>query len=93
MPGNGFSWAHPTEATLTCAIPPNTLTHPNGTPIDTTSNNQTEWGSYHGFKSRHPGGVQFLLADGTVHFISNTISLGTYRGLASYAGNEPVTLP
>lgn len=88
QPGNGFSWAHSVEATLTCAIPPNYLKHANGTPIDVTSNNQSEWGSYHGFKSRHTGGVQFAYGDGSVHFVRDTIPLSTYRALASYNGGE-----
>jgi prepilin-type N-terminal cleavage/methylation domain-containing protein/prepilin-type processing-associated H-X9-DG protein len=91
QPGNGFSWAHSVEATLTCAMPPNNLKHPNGTPINTTSTNQKEWGSYHGFKSRHPGGVQFLYGDGSVRFIHDSIALGTYRAMASYKGGEVVS--
>ncbi|HJZ54992.1 MAG TPA: DUF1559 domain-containing protein [Gemmataceae bacterium] len=88
QPGNGFAWAHSVEATLTCAMPPNNLKHTNGNPINTTSNSASEWGSYHGFKSRHTGGVQFVYADGSVHFIPNSITLGTYRALASYKGGE-----
>jgi prepilin-type N-terminal cleavage/methylation domain-containing protein len=93
MPGSGFAWAHSAECTLTCSIPPNNFTHPNGTSVDTTSSNQVEWGDYHGFKSRHPGGLQFVHADGSVHFISNTIPLGTYRALATFSGGEVVTPP
>jgi prepilin-type N-terminal cleavage/methylation domain-containing protein/prepilin-type processing-associated H-X9-DG protein len=93
MPGSGYAWAHSAECTLTCAMPPNNFTHPNGTPVDTTSQNQSEWGDFHGFKSRHTGGVQFVYADGSVHFISNTIPLGTYRALATYNGGEAVNPP
>lgn len=48
----------------------------------------TEWGSFHGFKSKHPVGVEFVYADGSVHFVKDTIPLSTYRGLASFAGGE-----
>ncbi|EAQ80634.1 DUF1559 family PulG-like putative transporter [Blastopirellula marina] len=34
-----------------------------------------------GFGSLHPGGAQFLFADGSVHFLPETISLGTYDNL------------
>ncbi len=88
QPGNGFSWAHAVEATLTCAMPPNYIKHTNGTPINVTSTDQAEWGSYHGFKSKHTGGVQFVYADGSVHFVRDAIPLSTYRALASYAGGE-----
>ena len=88
QPGNGFSWAHLVEATLSCAMPPNNINHPNGTPIDVNSTNASEWGSYHGFKSKHTGGVQFVYADGSVHFVTNSVPLSTYRALANYAGGE-----
>lgn len=90
QPGNGFAWAHSVEATLTCAIPPNTLRHANGTPINLTSEDQREWGTYHGFKSRHAGGVQFVLADGSTRFVRDSIPLGTYRAFASYKGGEVI---
>jgi prepilin-type N-terminal cleavage/methylation domain-containing protein len=93
MPGSGFAWVHTAECTLTCAIPPNNFTHLNGTPVNTTSSSQIEWGDFHGFKSRHVGGVQFVYADGSVHFITNTIPLGTYRAMATFKGGEAVTPP
>ena len=88
VPGSGTAWAHPVEASATCATPPNYLKHANGTPINLASDDQSEWGSFHGFKSKHPGGVQFVYADGSVHFVKDTIPLSTYRGLASFAGGE-----
>jgi prepilin-type N-terminal cleavage/methylation domain-containing protein/prepilin-type processing-associated H-X9-DG protein len=84
--GEGYSWAMTVDATLTCAIPPNAMK--NGARIPWSS-----WGDFHGFKSQHSGGAQFVFADGSVHFISNSIALGTYRSLATYNGGEPVTLP
>jgi prepilin-type N-terminal cleavage/methylation domain-containing protein/prepilin-type processing-associated H-X9-DG protein len=93
QPGNGFAWAHAVEATASCAMPPNNIKRTNGTPIDVTSMDQAHWGSYHGFKSRHAGGVQFVFADGGVRFVTNSIPLGTYRALASYAGGEVADLP
>jgi len=86
--GNGFSWAHSVEATLTCAMPPNTFTRANGSAINFTSGSASHWGTYHGFKSRHTGGVHFLFADATARFIDNAIPLGTYRAMASYSGGE-----
>ena len=38
--------------------------------------------------SRHTGGVHTLLADGSVRFISDNISLETWRGLGTRAGKE-----
>ena len=45
----------------------------------------------HSFKpprSLHTGGVNLLLADGSVRFIADTINLETWRGLGSRSGNE-----
>ena len=38
--------------------------------------------------SRHPGGVQLLLCDGSVHFVNNSIDLRTWRRLGSRAEQE-----
>jgi prepilin-type N-terminal cleavage/methylation domain-containing protein/prepilin-type processing-associated H-X9-DG protein len=42
-------------------------------------------------RSRHPGGVNALFVDGSVHFIKNTVSVATYRALATIAGGEVVS--
>jgi prepilin-type processing-associated H-X9-DG protein len=40
------------------------------------------------FWSRHPGGCQFLLCDGSVRFIKQTLTPLVFRALASRAGGE-----
>jgi len=45
------------------------------------------WGSY------HPGGIQFVLCDGAVQFINNTIDINLLADLATIAGGEPSQLP
>jgi prepilin-type N-terminal cleavage/methylation domain-containing protein/prepilin-type processing-associated H-X9-DG protein len=40
-------------------------------------------------RSRHPGGVNSLLADGGVRFFSDSIELQIWRGLTSTRGEEP----
>jgi len=44
-----------------------------------------------GFKSYHPGGSNMLFADGSVHFLKNSINLITYNALGSRAGGEVVS--
>jgi prepilin-type N-terminal cleavage/methylation domain-containing protein/prepilin-type processing-associated H-X9-DG protein len=44
-----------------------------------------------GFVSRHPGGANFLFADGSVKFLKKTISLPTYCALGSRNGGEVVS--
>jgi prepilin-type N-terminal cleavage/methylation domain-containing protein/prepilin-type processing-associated H-X9-DG protein len=82
--GNPFalSWAHSVEAVHNCSMPPNAR-QPNGQPYPTTDL-ATNWG----FKSQHPGGVQFAYTDGSVRFINDAIALGTYRALATIKGGE-----
>jgi prepilin-type N-terminal cleavage/methylation domain-containing protein/prepilin-type processing-associated H-X9-DG protein len=45
------------------------------------------------FGSMHPGGTHFGMADGSVHFIAQTINLGVYKSLASRNGGEVAALP
>ncbi|MGP0069446.1 MAG: DUF1559 domain-containing protein [Isosphaeraceae bacterium] len=58
----------------------------------------------YGFRSLHPGGANFLFGDGSVHFLKQTINMGTptwsttgtnmtgvYRQLSTRAGGETVS--
>ena len=40
------------------------------------------------FGSRHPGGAQYVFADGSVHFLSETINFQVYQDLATTNGGE-----
>jgi prepilin-type N-terminal cleavage/methylation domain-containing protein/prepilin-type processing-associated H-X9-DG protein len=42
-------------------------------------------------RSRHPGGVNTLLADGSVHFIKNSVSQITWWALGTKAGGEVIS--
>ena len=63
--------------------------------FDTTSggancNNWSSWMTSMGFKSSHQGGAHFLMADGTVRFINQTISYTTYQRLGCRRDGKPV---
>jgi prepilin-type N-terminal cleavage/methylation domain-containing protein/prepilin-type processing-associated H-X9-DG protein len=80
-------WPYANNANGTCAIPPNVKSPGGGNyPAGNWQNNES-------FRSRHPGGLQFATADGSVHFINDTIDLAVYRALATINGGESVSLP
>jgi prepilin-type processing-associated H-X9-DG protein len=74
-------WFHSNSAASTCAIP---LNHA------ATLQNPFRWQNNLGFASRHIGGGNFLLVDGSVRFVSNSVDVELYRNLATIAGGEVV---
>lgn len=81
------SWPYANNAYGTCAIPPNAKSPGGGTFPS------SDWPNTWSFRSRHPGGLNFAYADGSVHFIDNAIDLSVYRAMATVAGGEAVTAP
>jgi prepilin-type N-terminal cleavage/methylation domain-containing protein len=77
------SWPWFNHATGTCAIYPNS--HKMGF-------GPGDWANVYSFRSNHPMGLQFAMADGSVHFVRENINPAIYRALASRAGGEPVTI-
>jgi prepilin-type N-terminal cleavage/methylation domain-containing protein/prepilin-type processing-associated H-X9-DG protein len=66
-----------------CNIPLNNLINVPAEAIDITA-----WWDQQGFRSRHPGGAQFCLVDGSVRFIAETIGNATYRTACTRDGEE-----
>ena len=46
-----------------------------------------------GFKSLHPGGANFCMGDGSVHFFAESIDYRLYNNLGTRAGGEVVEYP
>jgi prepilin-type processing-associated H-X9-DG protein len=46
----------------------------------------TQW--YSAARSKHIGGVNVGMADGSIRFVSNGISLATWRALGTISGGE-----
>ncbi len=88
--GQRSSWWHPNSSGAwgititplntwnTCDFArPHQITHPDCTASDC-------WNFTYGFRSKHPGGVNFVLADASVRFISETIEHATvFQALGS----------
>jgi prepilin-type N-terminal cleavage/methylation domain-containing protein/prepilin-type processing-associated H-X9-DG protein len=53
------------------------------------SNNPTRFSS----RSRHPGGVQSTMCDGSVRFTPRTVDLTIWRGMSTTRGSETFELP
>jgi prepilin-type processing-associated H-X9-DG protein len=96
MPGGGHThWCNGNSFYdgFTTALPPNSRS-PAGTPaldIDMSSEDEDDGGpTYAAITSRsyHPGGVNALFADGSVHTIKDTINWQTWRSLGTVGGGE-----
>jgi len=61
-----------------------------GIPLNTPDTG--EYG-YAGFRSYHPGGVQFAVCDGSATFISEIVDPDVMKALGTRRGGEPVSLP
>jgi prepilin-type processing-associated H-X9-DG protein/prepilin-type N-terminal cleavage/methylation domain-containing protein len=75
-------------STATCGTPLN-LRIP-GVPPQSNANN---WKAANGFMSRHKGGANFAMCDGSVSYINEAIDMATYQALATIDGGEPVEVP
>ncbi len=96
MPGGGHThWSNGNAFYdgFTTALPPNTRS-PAGSPAvdsDMSSEDEDDGGpTYSAVTSRshHPGGVNALFADGSVHTIKDSINFQTWRGLGTVNGGE-----
>ena len=61
---------------------------PNSTMYDCLRGPQHGWRTA---RSRHPGGVNVLFADGSVHFIKNSVNLAAWQAIGTVAGGEVVS--
>jgi prepilin-type processing-associated H-X9-DG protein len=86
----GFMWA---SGEMRCASYNHYYT-PNAPIYDCVTNDTTPGVgiytavAFRAARSRHPGGVNVLLGDGSVHFVSQSVDLGVWRALATRAGGE-----
>lgn len=65
---------------------------PINTFIETADNVDSKWWNACGFKSMHPGGINTLMADGSVHFTADTVNYRVFNELGTRAGGEVASL-
>jgi prepilin-type N-terminal cleavage/methylation domain-containing protein/prepilin-type processing-associated H-X9-DG protein len=70
----------------TCSIPLNFL------PPDGDFSGLSFSKAVRGFKSLHPGGSQFVMVDGSVHFVQEDIDVNSYRALSTRDKGEVVAI-
>ena len=70
-----------------CNLPLNNLLT-----VDPSTLNPNFWWDNQGFRSKHPGGVQFCLADGSVRFVSESVDNQAYRVACTRNGGESLSL-
>ncbi|MGL4461717.1 MAG: DUF1559 domain-containing protein [Planctomycetia bacterium] len=54
--------------------------------------NKADWGINYSFHSRHRGGAFFLMGDGVVNFVSDTVDLSVYRALSTIDAGDSSNL-
>jgi len=63
-----------------------------GTTFNSFNNHKNTATVYGAFRSEHNGGANFVLADGSVRFVRDTITPANYNAYGSRAGGEVATL-
>jgi prepilin-type N-terminal cleavage/methylation domain-containing protein/prepilin-type processing-associated H-X9-DG protein len=76
-------WYNPNACTATCAIPLNRVLK--------VPKSIGDWPNNYSFASRHTGGGQFAMGDGSVRFVSDNIDTVTYRAHATISSEEVIS--
>ena len=64
-----------------------------GNYTDPLNNRRGQRASAYIVSSQHAGGAQFVMGDGSVHFVSESIDVNTLTSLCTIAGGEVASLP
>ncbi len=87
----------PRQCSFISAFSVNFNLSPTNIPLNTLLSNEQnpnqDWYRVCGFKSRHPGGANFAMGDGSVQFLSETIDFRLFNALGTRAGGEAASVP
>ena len=89
---HGWYWTLSSQGYLTTLVPIN---------FDSCSDDESisgchhreNWNTTQGFKSLHPGGVQMMMGDNAVVFLTEGIDHQAFQYLGAKADGNPVRLP
>ena len=88
---DGLTWASGTRATLrNTGLPLNWVNGNKAVPSGTAPFNMNSLQFVGGFSSTHPGGANFAFGDGSVRYLSDSISIDVYRQLGHRADDAPL---
>ena len=73
----------------TCGNPLNYFIYP---AEETNIKSAPNWQAARGLRVLHPGGAHFVMSDGSVHFVTESIDHTIYRGLSTRNGSETVNV-
>ena len=76
--------------TATCGVPLNYRKNIATVNLDASLG---DWPRNYSFFSRHPGGANFAMADGSVRFVQDSVAIGVYRSVAAMSDKAAVSLP
>ncbi len=81
--GPGNNWMNAASTCATTAVPLNRF-------HNASTSAGVPWDQRWSFGSAHTGGAHFVMADGAVRFLNNTIAVNAYRALSTLSGRETV---
>jgi len=89
----GFRWAQDDGgfALFNTIVPPTSTQYSFAACTLGSSSTNTSDGTYQNTSSNHPGGCNFLFADGSVHFLKSSMAIQTYWSLGTKANGEVIS--
>ncbi len=89
--GYAWCWGYMGDTMFNTIVPPNSAQYMWGTCGSSTSQNQGFDQNITNASSNHPGGANFLFADGSVHYLKSSISMNTYWSLGTRGDGEVIS--
>ena len=91
LKGAYWAWDQGGFSLFNTIVPPNSAQYTFAwCQLGTTSWSAAD-GNYENTSSNHPGGCNFLFADGSVHFLKSSIAIQTYWALGTKANGEVIS--